>query len=65
MKPLNLFAAGGEAYFQFKPIVVGRIRFRSIKREQRGKFGRQALLDISRFECRATHGHGAMFGRNG
>jgi hypothetical protein len=65
VKPLDLFAVGGEIYLQFKPIVVGGIRFRPIERDQGGKFGRQALLDIGRFECRATHSDGAMFGRNG
>ena len=65
MKALDLLAAGGEADFQFKPIVVRGTRFRPIEREQDGKLSRQALLDIGRFECRATHGNGAMFGGNG
>ena len=65
VKPLDLFAAGGEAHFQLKPMVVGGIRFRPIERDQGGKFSGQALLDIGCFECRATHGNGAMFGRNG
>jgi hypothetical protein len=64
-KPLDLFTAGGEAHLQFKPIVVGGIRFRPIERDQGWKLSRQALLDIGRFECRATHGDSAMFGRNG
>jgi len=49
MKPLDLFAARGEAHFQFKPIVVGGIRFRSIERDKGEKLSRQALLDIGRF----------------
>ena len=65
VKPLDLFAAGGEAHFQLKPIVVCGIRFRPIERDQGGKFSGQALLDIGCFECRATHGDGAVFGRNG
>jgi hypothetical protein len=65
VKPLDLFAAGGEAHLQFKPIVVGGICFGPIERDQGGKFSRQALFDIGRFECRATHGDGAMFGRYG
>ena len=65
VKPLDLFAAGGEAHLQFKSIIVCEIRFGSIERDQGGKFGRQTLFDIGRFECRATHGDGAVFGRNG
>ena len=64
-KPMDLFTAVGEAHLQFKPIVVGGIRFRPIERDQGWKFSRQALLDIGCFECRATQGHSAMFGRNG
>ena len=32
VKPLGLFAAGGEADLQFKPIIVGGIRFRPVER---------------------------------
>ena len=40
-------------------------RFRPIQGDKGGKLSGQALLDIGRFECRATHGDGAVFGRNG
>ena len=53
VKTLDLFAVG-EAHLQFKPIVVGGIRW-PIKRDHGEKFCRQALFDIGRFECRATH----------
>ena len=33
-KPLDLFTAVREAHLQFKPIVVGGIRFRPIERDQ-------------------------------
>jgi hypothetical protein len=61
-KPLDLFAAVSEAHLQFKPIVVGGIRFRPTERDQGWKFSRQALLDIGRFECRAAHGDSAVLG---
>ena len=46
VKPLDLFAAGGEAHLQFKSIIVCEIRFGSIERDQGGKFGRQTLFDV-------------------
>jgi hypothetical protein len=36
MKALDLLAAGLEVHLQFKPIVVGRIRFGPIERDQAG-----------------------------
>jgi hypothetical protein len=65
VKPLDLLRAVGEAYLQFKPIVVGGIPFGSIERDQDWKFSRQALLDIGRAECRAAHGDSTMLGPNG
>lgn len=65
MEMLDLLAASGEAHFQFEMIVGGRIRFRPIERDQGGKFSRQALFDVGRFERRAAHGDVAVFGRNG
>jgi hypothetical protein len=65
MKTLQLFAAGGKAHFQFEPIVALEILASAIERDESRYFDRQALLDISRFEHRATHGDGAVFGSNG
>ena len=69
MKTLQLFAAGGKAHFQFEAIVALEILLdvlaSAIERDERRRFDRQALFEISRFEHRATHGDGAVFGRNG
>ncbi len=59
MEALDLFAAGGEAYLQFKSIVGGGIQFGPIKRDESGELSRQALCEVSGFEPRATHGDGA------
>ena len=65
MEALDLFAAGGEAHFQFEAIVVSGIRLGSIERDEGGKFSSQTLFDIGRFKSGAAHGDGAVLGRNG
>ena len=65
MKTLELFAAGGKAHFQFKAIVALEILAGAIERDKSRRFDRQALFEIGRFEHRATHGDGAVFGRDG
>ena len=70
MKTLELFAAGGKAHFQFEAIVALEILALeilagAIERDKSRRFDRQALFEIGRFEHRATHGDGAVFGRNG
>jgi hypothetical protein len=65
MKTLDLFAAGGKAHFQFEAIVVLEVLAGAIERNESRHFDGQALLDISRFQHRATHRDGAVFGRNG
>jgi hypothetical protein len=69
VKTLQLFAAAGKAHFQFEAILVLEVLLEvlagAIERNESRHFGRQALLDISRFQHCATHGDGAVFGRNG
>jgi hypothetical protein len=64
MKTLELFAAGGKAHFQFEAIVALEILAGAIERDKSRRFDRQALFEISRFQHRATHGDGAVFGCN-
>ncbi len=64
MEALDLFAAGGKAYFQFEAIVVSGIRLGSVERDESGKLSRQTLFDIGRFEGGAAHRDSTVLGRN-
>jgi hypothetical protein len=65
MKTLHLFAAAGEAHFQFEAIIALEVLTGAIERDESRHFDRQALFDVSCFEHRTTHRDGAVFGRNG
>ena len=64
MKMLSLFAAAGKIHFKIESIFGPQARIGAIESDKGWHFCRQALLEIGCFKRSATHGDGAMFGRN-